>query len=136
MSNSRFSISIHILTLLAKSEGEILSSDYMADSININPVLIRKELINLRNHKLVVSKEGKNGGSYLSKPAADIYLSDIYEAVNETAFLSKSKNKPNPVCPIGREINTHLDHLFNDAEKAVLGQLGKITLKKFANQFR
>ena len=78
MNNTRFSISLHILTLLARAEDELLSSEYIAGSININPVLVRKELINLRNQGLVASREGKNGGSYLNKPARDIYLSDIY----------------------------------------------------------
>jgi Rrf2 family protein len=135
MSNSRFSVSIHILTLLAKAEGELLSSEHIAGSVRINPVLVRKELINLQNHKLVASKEGKNGGAYLNKPASAIYLSDIYEAVKESDLLGKLKNKPNPRCPVGRQINAQLTNLYNDAEKAFLGQLGKLTLKKFASQF-
>lgn len=57
----RFAISMHILTLLAKANGEWLPSDLLAGSININPVLVRKELINLRNKGLVVSREGKYG---------------------------------------------------------------------------
>jgi Rrf2 family protein len=135
MSNSRFSISLHILTLLAKADHELLPSEYIAGSININPVLVRKELINLRKHNLVASKEGKNGGSYLNKPAGEIYLSEVYRAVKQSDLLSKSKNKPNPHCPVGRQINIHLTNLYNDAEKALLGQLGKVTLKKFTLQF-
>jgi Rrf2 family protein len=136
MSNSRFSVSIHILTLLTKAGGELLSSEYIAGSININPVLVRKELINLRKHNLVASREGKNGGVYLNRPAGEIYLSDIYSAVNQSDLLGKSKNKPNPHCPVGRQINIHLTNLFNDAEKAFLGYLGKVTLKKFTRQFK
>lgn len=135
MNNTRFSVSLHILTLLARAGDDLLSSDYLAGSININPVLVRKELINLRNHGLVDSKEGKNGGSYLCKPAREIYLSDVYEAIHQRLLLAKSKNKPNPRCQVGRQINTHLTHLYNDAEKALLAQLGKTTLKKFALQF-
>jgi Rrf2 family protein len=135
MHNSRFSVSIHILTLLAKAEGDLLSSELMAGSININPVLIRKELINLRKHHLVASKEGKNGGAYLARLPGDIYLSDVYLAVKQSALLSKSKNKPNPTCKIGRQINTHLRNLYDDAENALISQLEKVTLKKFAHQF-
>jgi DNA-binding IscR family transcriptional regulator len=136
MNNSRFSISIHILTLLAKADGELLSSDFMAGSIHINPVLVRKELINLSKHHLVASKEGKNGGSYLSKAPGNIYLSDVFLAVRQSSILSKSKNKPNPNCPVGRQINTHLTNLYNNAEKALLVQLKKVTLKKFVHQFK
>ena len=135
MNNTRFSISLHILTLLAKSGNELLSSDYMAGSININPVLVRKELISLRNQGLVSSKEGKNGGYSLRKPAIEIRLSDVYLGTQDSSLLSKSKNKPNPYCAVGKQINTHLDNLYGEAEKAVLAQLEKITLKKFVQQF-
>jgi Rrf2 family protein len=135
MQSARFSIAIHILTLLARSEGELTSSEVIAGSININPVLVRKELINLREHHFVGSREGKNGGSYLLKSASEIYLSDVYRAVNQSALLSKSKNKPNPACRVGRQINSHLDRLFADAEKAMITQLEKMSLKRFAAQF-
>jgi Rrf2 family protein len=135
MNNSRFSISVHILTLLASAKGEVLTSDYLAGSININPVLVRKELINLRKHNLVGSKEGKNGGAYLSKAAVDIRLSDVYEAVHQSPLLGQSKNKPNPDCPVGRQINKHLNNLYDDAELALVQQLKGTTLQQFVNQF-
>ncbi|EHQ28948.1 Rrf2 family transcriptional regulator [Mucilaginibacter paludis] len=135
MNNSRFSISVHILTLLASAEGGIVTSDYLAGSININPVLVRKELINLRKHNLVGSKEGKNGGAYLLKPATEIRLSDVYEAVKQSPLLGQAKNTPNPACPVGRQINQHLDSLHADAERALVKQLNTTTLQQFVNLF-
>jgi Rrf2 family protein len=136
MNNSRFSTSVHILTLLASaSKGEVLTSEYLAGSININPVLVRKELINLRKHGLVESKEGKNGGVYLSKAAGSIYLSDVYRAVQDVPLLGRAKNKPNPACPVGRQIGAHLEHLYAGAEQALVQQLGTTTLQEFVNQF-
>ena len=136
MNNSSFSISVHILTLLAGAKGEMLSSEYMAGSININPVLVRKELSNLREHGLVATREGKNGGTYLSKPATEIYLSDVYEAVKRSSsLLGQFKNAPNPACPIGRQISNHLSQLYSDAEKAMVEQLRTVTLEKFVQQF-
>ena len=135
MNNSRFAISVHILTLLASAKGELLSSEFIAGSININPVLVRKELINLRKHNFVGSKEGKNGGTYLSKPAADIRLSDVYEAVKQSSLLGEAKNTPNPNCPIGKQISGHLGKLYADAENAMITQLRTTTLQSFLNQF-
>jgi Rrf2 family protein len=135
MNNSRFSISVHILTLLASAKGELLSSDYIAGSININPVLVRKELINLRKHNLIGSKEGKNGGAYLNKSATDIRLSDVYDAVRQSPLLGQAKNKPNPNCPVGKQIEKHLNNLYDDAERALVQQLKTTTLQQFADQF-
>ncbi|WP_159467478.1 Rrf2 family transcriptional regulator [Dyadobacter sp. 3J3] len=135
MSNGKFAISVHILTLLASEPGEYCSSEYLSGSININPVLVRKELVNLRNHGLVISKEGKSGGSTLAKPAELIAMSDIYEAVREKQFLGKSINDPNPACTIGRQINEHLDNLYLESERALMKSLENMTLAGFLQKF-
>ena len=136
MSNSRFSISVHILSLLAAAGEAPLSSGYIAGSININPVLVRKELINLRNHGLIDSKEGKNGGSWLAKPANQIKLSQVYDMVQQTPIMGQTKNIPNPDCHIGKQINTHLDSLYKDVENTLRNKLSKTTLADFTKQFK
>jgi len=136
MGNSRFAISLHILTLLAEMGEELRSSEWLAGSININPVLVRKELSNLRNHGLIESKEGKSGGSTLAKPASKILLSDIYEAVRTEYILGQSKNDPNPDCRIGRQINRHLDSLYEAVENDLIKKLGRKTLAEFCKQFK
>ncbi|NSL91162.1 Rrf2 family transcriptional regulator [Chitinophaga solisilvae] len=135
MNNARFPISLHILTLMARNKGVLLSSEHIAGSININPVLVRKEISNLRNNGLVESKEGKNGGSTLAKPASDIQLSDIYHAVQQASLLGNSRNHPNPACSVGRQINVHLDNLYQEIEGALLRKLDKMTLEDFSAQF-
>lgn len=133
--NGRFAISMHILTLLAKTNGEWLTSDQLAGSININPVLVRKEIINLRNKGLVISREGKNGGSLLAKPATQIRVSDVFLATRQGAFLGTARNSPNPNCPIGRQINQQLDALYQEAENALVQKLGDTTLDDFSREF-
>jgi Rrf2 family protein len=135
MNNGRFAISVHILTLLTAAKDELLSSEYLAGSINVNPVLVRKELGNLRRHGMVESKEGKNGGSCLAKPASQIKLSEVYAAVKQDALLGHSKNKPNPDCPIGRDIAQHLDSLYDEVELALMKKLGQTTVADFLKKF-
>jgi hypothetical protein len=48
MISGKFAITIHILTLMSRRPDEYLSSDYQAGCININPVLVRKEISNLK----------------------------------------------------------------------------------------
>jgi len=135
MTNGRFSISLHILTLLEMLSDELLTSDYIAGSININPVLVRKEISNLKKHGLVESKEGKTGGYALAKPARQIKLSDVYQAVRQTPLLGAAKNSPNPACRVGKQINKHLDVLYAEAEDEVVKKLGKTTLADFSKRF-
>jgi len=136
MNNSRFPVSLHILTLLEDARGGVVSSEYLAGSININPVLVRKEIINLRKHGFVGSKEGKNGGSFLAKSAEDINLGEVYQAVRNASILGQSKNEPNPKCPVGRQINQHLNQLYSEAENALMENLSKQTLADFALKFK
>jgi Rrf2 family protein len=126
---------MHILTLLAKANGEWLTSDLIAGSININPVLVRKEISNLRNKGLVISREGKNGGSMLAKTAEQIRLSDVFTATRQGAFLGTSRNSPNPNCSVGKQINQHLDDLYREAENALVQQLGDSTLADVSGRF-
>jgi Rrf2 family protein len=131
----QFAISMHILTLLARANGEWLTSDFLASSININPVLVRKELSNLRKKGLVLSREGKNGGSQLAKPAADIRVSDVFLATRQGPVLGTARNSPNPDCPVGKQIHTHLNNVYQEAEATLLQSLSTSTLEDFSHQF-
>ncbi|MFD0794397.1 Rrf2 family transcriptional regulator [Mucilaginibacter litoreus] len=132
--NGRFSIAMHIMTLLC-ADDKLLSSDYMAGSINVNPVLVRKELSNLIKHNLITSRLGKNGGYTLAKPAKDITLASIYATVKPGTILGQAKNKPNPACPIGKQINRHLKDLDEEIEKAMIAKLGDTDLASFCKKF-
>jgi len=135
MNNTRFATAIHIMTLLAKSPQEWLTSEWMAGSININPVVVRKEISVLREAGLITSRQGKEGGSQLSRNADSITISEIYSAVKNSEVLGKKNNNPNPVCSVGREINSHLNDLFVETDQLVVKFLGNKSLKEFTDQF-
>jgi Rrf2 family protein len=136
MRDTRFSMAMHILTLLADSPDEFLPSERIAGSIGVHPVLVRKELAHLRDQQLILSKEGKGGGSMLAKPAGKILLSDIYKAVREENPLGLNKHEPNPDCTVGRQIKHHLTGLYSEAEAAMIKSLGRQTLAGFLALFQ
>ncbi len=135
MISGKFAITIHILTLLSKFPDEYLSSEFIAGSMNLHPVLVRKEIANLKKNNIVESKEGKNGGTKLSKSASDISLDAIYKMTFETVSLGFSKNTPNPNCPVGKKINENLENLYDDINEKISLQLKGISLEDFSNQF-
>lgn len=134
MNNAKFATAIHILSLLEYSKGERLSSEYIAGSVNLNPALIRKEISNLKKLGFIASKEGNGGGFYLAKPAEQILLSEIYQAVKSVQLLGRY-NKPNPACAVGRQINGNLDQLYADAEQSLIKELEKHNLQDFVSKF-
>ena len=135
MISGKFAITLHILTLLSKFPDEFLSSDFLAGSMNLHPVLIRKEIANLKKHHIVESKEGKNGGTKLLRPAENISLDDIFKLTFERVTLGYSKNDPNPDCPVGKNINKKLDELYIDINDKISKELRVISLTEFSNKF-
>ncbi|GAA4775696.1 MULTISPECIES: Rrf2 family transcriptional regulator [Flavobacterium] len=135
MITGKFAITTHILTLLAKFPTEFMASDYIAGSLNIHPVLVRKEIANLKKNKLVESKEGKNGGVKLSISPSKITLEDVFKITFDKATLGFSKNEPNPECPIGKKINHNLEDLYTNLNQTVSQQLQKVTLAEFVEKF-
>lgn len=135
MNNTRFATAIHIMTLLSKFPQEWLTSEWLAGSINVNPVIIRKEIGVLKEAGLIISRKGKEGGSQLAKNASEISISEIYSAVKNTEVLGKKNNNPNPACPVGRDINVLLVELFSETDKLVCRFLGDKSLKEFTEQF-
>lgn len=135
MNNTRFATAIHIMTLLSKFPQEWLTSDWLAGSINVNPVIVRKEIGVLKEVGLIISRKGKEGGSQLAKDASDISISEIYSAVKNSEVLGKKNNNPNPACPVGKNINTHLGKLFTETDLMVYQFLGNKSLKEFTEHF-
>jgi len=134
MNNLRFATAVHILVLLDKNQGELITSDFIAGSINVNPVVVRREIKLLREAGLIEAKKGKIGGCALGVDASKILLGNLYKIVNKENMLGR-KNQPNPNCSVGRQINGKLDELFDQTDTTLIATLNKQTLKDFSNQF-
>ena len=135
MNNARFATVIHILTLLARNPGQWLSSDWIAQSVGINPVIVRKELSVLHKLGWVVSKKGKEGGSMLHIPSAKISLADIFNAVKNSNVLGKKNDCDRSKCPVGSGINKELEKLFGETDEIVVNALQHKSLETFVGQF-
>ena len=136
MNNTKFATVVHILTILANNPSEYLSSEWIAKSININPVIVRRELSMLRQQGWVMSRKGKEGGSKLNKSSDKISLADIYIRVKNSEVLGKKNLRTNPQCPIGKDINNKLDDLFIETDALVIASLKQKTLEGFVEQFQ
>lgn len=122
-------MAVHVLTLLAVTPvGELLTSDRMAGSVNTNPVVIRRILGQLKKAGLVEVRAAA-GGTYLRRPAADITLLDVYHAVEVVeGNLFSIHDKPNPKCPVGRNIQAALDDTLRQAQAALEQQLAGVSV--------
>ncbi|MCA0981269.1 Rrf2 family transcriptional regulator [Exiguobacterium aestuarii] len=127
--SSRFSVAIHMLTLVALSPPEVISSDFLARSVNTNPALIRKIMAMLKKAELIQVKPGVAGAT-LTKSLTEISLLEIYQAVAvvEPNELFGIHDQPNPACPIGRNIQATIEPIFITAQSAMERVLEQIML--------
>jgi Rrf2 family protein len=134
--SSRFTVAVHVLTLLAHEDGRALTSDFIAGSVNTNPVVIRRTLGLLAKAKLVNSTEGAGGGSVLARPADRITLADVFYAVEQGELFSLPRNKPNPACPVGKSVQDVLGGHVARFEKEMGRQMKQVTVADLLNGVR
>src|SRR5438552_3460789 len=106
--SSRYSIAVHALVMLDDARGQPLTSAYIARSVNTNPVVIRRVLARLAQAGLAAGGTGAGGGYRLARPAGEITLWDVYQAVREDSPFGLHPRAPNARCPVGRQIVPHL----------------------------
>jgi Rrf2 family protein len=126
--NARFTVAVHILTLLADEKDRPLTSDYIAGSVNTNPVVIRRVLALLGKAGLVSATEGAGGGSTLARPAARITLADVRRAVKEGGLFTCTRSNPNPMCPVGCRLQSVLKEYMQQFEKTLEKQMNAIAI--------
>lgn len=127
--SSRLPVAVHILLAIVEFEGkEKTTSTFLAGSVNVNPVIIRNTLGQLKTAGLVTVKAGE-GGASLAKDPKDITLMDVFNAVEKEEMLFHFHKNPNPECPVGKNVHAVLDRRLFSIQEAMQKQMGSITLQ-------
>lgn len=128
--SGRFTIAIHIFSCIETfGEDHKITSEFLASSIGVNPVIIRKLLGQLKDAGLIAVQRG-SGGASLTKPAEEISLLDVFNAVEslEDGKLFHFHENPNPDCPVGRSVHPVLDGRLDSIQAAMEREMQGITL--------
>lgn len=128
--SSRFTIAIHMLACMDVFKDDYkITSEFLASSINVNPVIIRKLLSQLKDAGLIEVKRGP-GGAAIAKPLDEITFLDVYRAVDciEENTLFHFHENPNMNCPVGKNIHNILDDKLIRVQDAMERELKSITL--------
>lgn len=128
--SSRFTLAIHIFACIDTFGSEYkVTSEFLAGSTNVNPVIIRKILSQLKKAGLIEVARG-TGGTTVAKPLEEITFFDIYNAVEcvEKGELFHFHENPSTSCPVGRNIHHILDDKLLQVQSALEKELAAITL--------
>lgn len=137
--STKFTIAVHLLVAAEYFSGKYkVTSNFLANSIGCNPVIVRNLMIQLQKAGLLEVKRGP-GGARAAKPLDEITFLDIYRAVetNGDSNIFHFHEHPNPACPVGHNIHKSLDdklaeiqHEFEeDLKRQTVGAVYEDTLK-------
>ena len=112
--SSRFTIAVHILICIETFKNDYkVTSDFLASSVNVNPVVVRRLLQQLKKAGIVNVTRG-SGGTDLERPAGEITLLE----------------NPNPLCPVGKNIHAILDTRLTKIQEAMEREMKSVTIKE------
>lgn len=132
MSDTRLARMLHVLVhmhLLGGTE----TSQTIAKMLNTNPVVVRRTMGLLRERGLVTSTGGRSGGWKLGKPAGEITVEHVHEALMDGSPFSFGLSKDHPSCPVERSVNHLLQHAMKKAEATLLEQFSRVSIADFAS---
>ncbi len=127
--NSRFAVSVHILTVLASRTGQLLTSETIAGQVNTNPAVVRKLVGALQKAGFVGSKLGPGGGLNLAINPSAISLACVYTALkDDDTSLLIPEHAAKADCDFAKGIFVSLEGSCDKAERALQASLGQTTI--------
>jgi len=136
--SSRFTVAVHVLLCIEifKTNHKV-TSDFIASSVNANPVVIRRLLQQLKKAGIVQVVRG-SGGADFARPSDEITLLDIYNAVEcvDEGKLFHFHESPNQLCPVGRNIHAVLDTRLENVQEAMEREMRAVTIQDILNDMR
>jgi len=131
--STKLSVAIHILSLIEMGPPAQVTSDYIAASVNTNPVVVRRLMSQLKKAGLIHSKRGSSENYLLKSPSA-ISLYDIYAAVELDRDIFNVHQDPNPNCAVGAHIQAVLEADFAKVQQAMEQELQQLSLADVIHQ--
>jgi len=132
----RMPVAVQVLLCIAEFDGVFkTTSTFLASSVNVNPVIIRKVLGQLKTAGLVEVAAGVGGAKLLKSPQ-NITLQEVFQAVEEDEDLFHIQDNPNSKCPVGRNIQQVLGKRLAAVKADMLADLAQITLADLLTDIR
>ena len=135
---SRFTIAIHIITAIDYFQDTAkVTSNFLAGSVGANPVIVRNVMGDLKGAGIIDISQGKSGIA-LARDLEDITFYDVYRAVGCVGEegLFHVHEKPNPDCPVGRNIHKALEDELLGIQDAMETKMKGIKLSDIVQKTR
>ncbi len=116
--SSKLAMGIHVLIAIDRFSGEYkVTSDFLAGSLQVNPVMVRQILVGLNGCGITEIADRKRGVE-LSRPLGEITMQDVYFAVEGSGkSIFGFHSDPNEKCPVGKNIHAILDSRLDSLQR-------------------
>ena len=119
-----------VVAMAAQQDGQVVASHLTALAHDIPEKFLLKVLHPLAKAGILYSVKGPNGGYRLARPANEITMLEIVEAVDGPIRGQAPVNPKNPNTPMDQR----LDQVCNSIAEAMRKQLGKVKMSELATK--
>jgi len=137
--STQFSAAIYTLLLIDYYKDQKVTSSFIGERLNGNPVIYRNLLAKLKEAGFVTIAPGKGKeGTRLAKPLSEITLWDVFIAVEELGVESvfKSYDQFANLSDSTKIISGIIRPIFSESVTAFKEDFSKITLGDIMGEFR
>jgi Rrf2 family transcriptional regulator, repressor of oqxAB len=131
MASGRFGMAVQMMAVLAQHETGATSAA-LAGLVGAHPVVLRRVLRRLAQAGLVETREGRGGGSVLTRRADRISLAEVYAAVEPEGPLALSLAPAGPQSPLGAGLRAAFAEVAAEARHTLLASLEDRTVADVA----
>ena len=125
--STRFTVAVHTLLCIEYFKDEKNTSEFIASSVGVNPVVIRRVLGQLKKAGFI-STDSPKSGAKLAKALSSINLYEVFCAVEDERSLFTFHDNPEPKCPVGAHIHDALDLVLFDLDETLKNRLSSYKL--------
>ncbi|WP_270165168.1 RrF2 family transcriptional regulator [Paenibacillus sp. SYP-B4298] len=128
-----FGLSLQALVVLAQN-CSTCSSATIAEKLHSEPTILRRILAKLAKENILETREGREGGYRLKKPADQITLAEIYNSLQVGEPLCSGMVDTTGLHPFGLQMKAAFSEIADDIDKQVVQVLERHTLADLADR--
>ncbi|MBJ6361319.1 RrF2 family transcriptional regulator [Paenibacillus sp. GCM10012307] len=128
-----FGLSLQALVVLSKNCCTCPSST-IAEKLHSEPTVLRRILATLARENILETREGRDGGYRLKKPADQITLAEIYRSLRVGEPLSNGMIDTTGIHSFGQEMKAAFADIAEEIDNQVLNVLERHTLADLADR--
>lgn len=126
--STRLLTATYILSYVAANAPEVVTTERIAEQVDEHPTRVRQIVAALVKAGLLTASRGAGGGVELKRPASEISLRDVQEAVQDGSLLAFHLFEPKSEWAGKSRVHLVFENLRGELEARIQGYLAEHTL--------